>query len=183
MTPDALRRSKRLALVLRHRPEAVGLALDAGGWVTVPELLEALGARGWAMTRDELAEVVDTNDKQRFEWDLESDRIRARQGHSVRVELDLPAVVPPPVLYHGTPARNLESILARGLDRRGRQHVHLSADPATAEQVGARRGACVVLVVDAGPMHADGHEFRVSTNGVWLVDAVPARYLRAGVSG
>jgi putative RNA 2'-phosphotransferase len=179
VTPDAVRRSKRLALVLRHRPATVGVALDPEGWVAVAELLSALDAHGWATTRKQLAEVVDTNDKQRFEWDLEGDRIRARQGHSVEVDLALPAVVPPDVLYHGTPVRNLGSILATGLDRRQRQHVHLSADVATAEKVGARRGEFVVLVVDAARMHADGHEFRVSTNGVWLVDAVPAAYVRA----
>jgi putative RNA 2'-phosphotransferase len=177
VTPDVVRRSKRLSLVLRHNPGSVGVTLDAGGWVPVPALLSALAEHGWPMTRDQLAEVVDTNDKQRFEWDLEADRIRARQGHSVAVELDLPVVVPPDVLFHGTPTRNVDSIMASGLDRRRRHHVHLSADVATAERVGARRGAHTVLSVDAARMHADGHEFRVSTNGVWLVDAVPASYL------
>ena len=177
MTPEAVRRSKRLSLVLRHKPSSVGVSLDAEGWVPVPTLLAALDTHGWAMTRDELADVVATNDRQRFEWDHETDRIRARQGHSVEVDLALPSVVPPDVLYHGTPTRNLDSIRATGLDRRQRQHVHLSADVATAERVGSRRGECVVLVIDAARMHADGHEFRVSTNGVWLVDAVPPEYL------
>jgi putative RNA 2'-phosphotransferase len=180
MSPEAVRRSKRLSLVLRHRPESVGLTLDAAGWVGVPELLAALAAHGGALSREQLAEVVETNDKQRFEWDLESDRIRARQGHSVEVDLDLPLVAPPAVLYHGTPTRNVEAILREGLDRRRRHHVHLSPDVATAERVGARRGAATVLVVDAARMHADGHVFRVSTNGVWLVDAVPPAYLAVG---
>jgi putative RNA 2'-phosphotransferase len=177
VTPEAVRRSKRLSLVLRHEPSRVGVTLDAEGWVPVPTLLAALETHGWAVTREQLAEVVDTNDKQRFEWDLEADRIRARQGHSVEVDLALPAVVPPDELYHGTPTRNVGSILATGLERRQRQHVHLSADVATAEKVGSRRGAFTVLAADAARMHADGHEFRVSTNGVWLVDAVPAEYL------
>jgi putative RNA 2'-phosphotransferase len=177
VTPDAVRRSKRLSLVLRHRPASVGLTLDPAGWVAVPDLLAALAEHGWVISRDELAEVVDTNDKQRFEWDLEADLIRARQGHSVAVELDLPVVTPPDALFHGTPTRNLDSIMAAGLDRRQRHHVHLSADVATAERVGARRGAHTVLSVDAARMHADGHEFRVSTNGVWLVDAVPPTFL------
>jgi putative RNA 2'-phosphotransferase len=179
VTSDAVRRSKRLSLVLRHRPGSVGVSLDPAGWVDVPVLLGALDAHGWSTTREQLAEVVDTNDKQRFEWDLVADRIRARQGHSVEVDLELPAVTPPEVLFHGTPTRNLASIRATGLERRQRHHVHLSADVATAELVGARRGAFVVLVVDAARMHADGHEFRVSTNGVWLVDAVPPAYLSA----
>jgi putative RNA 2'-phosphotransferase len=177
VTPEAVRRSKRLSLVLRHRPASVGLSLDAAGWVDVPALLAALAEHGWAMTREELAEVVDTNDKQRFEWDAAADRIRARQGHSIEVDLELSVVVPPAVLFHGTPTRNLGSIMATGLDRRQRQHVHLSGDVATARKVGARRGDFIVLAVDTVRMHADGHEFRVSTNGVWLVDAVPPHYL------
>ncbi len=117
------------------------------------------------------------NDKQRFEWDVAADRIRARQGHSVPVELDLAPSTPPAVLFHGTPTRNLDSILATGLDRRQRHHVHLSPDRDTAAVVGARRGEHVVLVVDAARMHADGHEFWVTGNGVWLTDSVPASYL------
>jgi putative RNA 2'-phosphotransferase len=143
----------------------------------VEVLLGALERRGWPMTRDQLAEVVDTNDKQRFEWDLETDRIRARQGHSVEVDLGLAAATPPGVLFHGTPTRNLDAILQQGLDKRRRHHVHLSADTETARRVGARRGEHVVLVVDAARMHADGHVFRVSGNGVWLTDEVPASYL------
>ena len=126
MNKDLVRRSKRLSLVLRHRPDSVGIALDPHGWVDVETLLDAVG-----MTRDELSEVVDTNDKQRFTWDLETDRIRANQGHSVDVDLALEPAEPPDVLYHGTPLRNVASILASGLERRQRHHVHLSPDTET----------------------------------------------------
>lgn len=172
-----IRRSKRLAAVLRHRPESVGIALDRYGWVDVDRLLSALASHGSPMTRQDLDRVVSDNDKQRFEWDRDADRIRARQGHSVEVDLGLLPVAPPEVLYHGTPRRDVESILATGLERRGRHHVHLSADVSTAHRVGARRGDHAVLEVHAARMARDGFTFYLSSNGVWLTDAVPPRYL------
>ena len=170
-------RSKRLSYVLRHDPGSVGVSLDPQGWVGVSELLSALAAHGRGMTRADLARVVEHNDKRRFEWDVERDRIRARQGHSVAVDLGLAPSRPPDVLFHGTPVRNRDSILASGLDRRGRHHVHLSVDVGTAQRVGRRRGEAVVLRVDAAAMAALGHAFWRTDNGVWLVDAVPARFL------
>lgn len=174
---DDVRTSKHLSLVLRHRPDTVGLVLDPHGWVGVEVLLAALAAHGRVLSRDDLARIVAESDKQRFEWDRRGDRVRARQGHSVEVDLGLDPREPPPVLFHGTPRRALEAILAQGLDRRQRHHVHLSADPQVAAAVGARRGASVVLRVDAAGLHRDGHVFRCSTNGVWLVDTVPPSYL------
>ena len=171
-------RSKHLSLVLRHRPGSVGVELDPHGWVDVAVLIDALAAHGTAITRADLERVVSTNDKQRFEWDRDGDRIRARQGHSVEVDLDLQEAAPPPVLYHGTPRRNVDSILATGLERRGRHHVHLSADVPTAVRVGARRGDAVVVAVAAAAMRRDGQTFWLSTNGVWLTDHVPAAHLR-----
>lgn len=177
------RSSKHLSLVLRHRPDSIGVELDPRGWVDVTVLLDALAAHGTVMTRADLERVVSTNDKQRFEWDHEHDRIRARQGHSVEVDLELQEQTPPHVLYHGTPRRNLDSILATGLERRGRHHVHLSPDVTTARRVGARRGEPIVLEVDAAAMSRDGHTFWVSSNGVWLTDHVPAEHVRmAGYS-
>ena len=177
---DDVRRSKRLSLVLRHRPESVGLVLDPHGWVGVPELLSALARHGLPLTRADLERVVRESDKQRFELERHSDRIRARQGHSVQVDLALRPTPPPPVLYHGTPRRNLDSILATGLHRRGRHHVHLSPDVETAARVGARRGKHVVLEVDAAAMTLEGLEFLLTGNGVWLTAHVPARFLSAG---
>lgn len=169
--------SRRLAYVLRHAPGSVGLSLDAGGWVDVDDLLTALARAGVRLTRAELDEIVRTSDKQRFAFDAVGTRIRANQGHSVAVDLELDPLTPPAVLYHGTVDQALDSIGSEGLTSRGRQHVHLSADIDTATAVGARRGKPVVLVVDAAAMVADGTPFYRSANGVWLVDAVPARYL------
>ena len=177
MDPADIRRSKRLALVLRHRPEAIGITLDRHGWVSVTELLAALADHGTGMDREDFARVVESNDKQRYEWDTETDRTRARQGHSLAVDLGLKVSSPPAELFHGTPRRNVASILATGLDRRGRHHVHLSVDVATAQRVGARRGDSVVVRVDAARMAAAGIEFWRTDNGVWLTDNVPPQYL------
>ena len=175
---DDVRASKLLSLVLRHRPQDVGITLDEGGWVGVEPLLAALRAAGRPMTRADLERIVAGSDKQRFVIDPASDRIRANQGHSVPVDLGLPPAEPPDLLYHGTSAASVASIRRSGLRRGSRHDVHLSADIATASRVGARRGRHVVLVVDAARMAADGHAFRVSANGVWLTPAVPPAYLR-----
>lgn len=170
------RASKRLAFVLRHDPTSVGLTLDRSGWADVPTLLRALAAAGMTLTRVDLEHLVSGSDKQRFE--LDGDRVRARQGHSIPVDLDLPEAVPPDVLFHGTPLINVSSILDHGLTRGSRHHVHLSPDVQTAERVGARRGAATVLVVDASRMARDGFQFFITGNGVWLTDYVPAEYVR-----
>ncbi|WP_282087500.1 RNA 2'-phosphotransferase [Streptomyces tendae] len=168
--------SKYLSKHLRHQPERIGLTLDEGGWVEIDTLIAAAAEHGFRFTREELDDVVATNDKRRFA--VEGARIRASQGHSINVDLQLPAATPPPYLYHGTVARHLEAIRAEGLRPMNRHDVHLSADRETATRVGARRGRPVVLPVDAAAMHRDGHVFRVSANGVWLTRHVPSRYLR-----
>lgn len=172
----AVRISKYLAKHLRHRPERIGLTLDHAGWADVGELLAACAAHGFPLTRAELEHVVAVNDKQRYV--LDGDRIRAAQGHSVQVDLGLSPASPPDLLYHGTVGRSVAAILRGGLLPMGRHAVHLSPDRETARRVGARRGEPVVLVVEAGRMAADGHEFRVSENGVWLTERVPPEYLR-----
>ncbi|MYR45359.1 RNA 2'-phosphotransferase [Streptomyces sp. SID5910] len=168
--------SKYLSKHLRHQPERIGLTLDEAGWVEIDTLIAAAAAHGFRFTRHELDHVVATNDKRRFA--VEGGRIRASQGHSVDVELGLPAADPPPYLYHGTVARVLDAIRTEGLRPMNRHDVHLSPDRETATRVGARRGRPVVLSVDAAAMHRDGHVFHVSANGVWLTKAVPPRYLR-----
>lgn len=173
---DVRKVSRRLSYVLRHRPDSVGLTLDDAGWVPVEKLLKIMG-----LTRSQLEEVVARNDKQRFT--IEGDRIRANQGHSVDVDLQLEAVKPPPKLYHGTVARNLASIGEMGLVKGARHHVHLSADPETAAKVGARRGKPVILEVDSAGMAAAGFVFYRSANGVWLTDSVPASYLAGPGTG
>ncbi|KOX38574.1 MULTISPECIES: RNA 2'-phosphotransferase [unclassified Streptomyces] len=168
--------SKYLSKHLRHQPERIGLVLDAQGWTEIDALLRATAQHGFPITREELDHVVETNDKKRFA--VEGTRIRASQGHTVRVDLDLPAAEPPAYLYHGTVADRLPAIRAEGLRPMARHHVHLSPDRETATRVGARRGRPVVLSVDAGAMHRAGHVFHVSANGVWLADAVPPEFLR-----
>ncbi|MEU8057713.1 RNA 2'-phosphotransferase [Microbispora bryophytorum] len=170
-----VRVSKYLAKHLRHQPERIGIELDAHGWVDIDALLTAAASHGFPISRAELEQAVAGNDKRRYV--IEDDRIRASQGHTVPVDLDLPVVEPPPILYHGTVARNVEAIRAEGLRPMARHHVHLSPDRETATRVGARRGEPVVLVVDAAAMHTAGHHFRVSANGVWLVDHVPPHFI------
>jgi putative RNA 2'-phosphotransferase len=172
---NVVRVSKFLSRHLRHAPEDIGLTLDDGGWVGVDELLRACERAGLAITRTDLEHVVATNNKQRFS--LVGNRIRANQGHSVEVDLGLQPRRPPEVLYHGTIAANLPMIRAEGLRPMRRQDVHLSSDVDTANRVGSRRGKPVVLTVRAAAMHAEGHEFRVSENGVWLVAEVPPQFL------
>lgn len=173
-----VRQSKFLSLILRHEPGKIGLALDAQGWADVADLLTKLAAHGKRLTRGQLEAIVRSCDKQRFAFSPDGKRIRANQGHSVEVDLDLPPAVPPEVLFHGTADRFLESIRAGGLIKGARHHVHLSAELRTAQKVGQRHGRLVVLEVAAGEMHRVGHSFFLSANGVWLVDAVPPQFLR-----
>jgi putative RNA 2'-phosphotransferase len=172
-----VRASKLLSRILRHDPAAVGISLDEAGWVAVDTLLAALRAHGHRLSREELERLVATSDKQRFALDPATDRIRANQGHSIAVDLGLPAAVPPDRLYHGTPVGNVESILAHGLHRGGRHDVPLSPDVETARRDGARRGRCAVRAVDARAMRQDGLPFSVAANGVWRARQVPARDL------
>ncbi len=169
--------SKFLALLLRHEPERIRIQLDPAGWVEIDALLDALHAHDVDLTRAELDELVRSSDKQRFAISDDGARIRANQGHSVQVELGLPAVAPPDVLYHGTIAAVLPGIRAHGLVKGQRHHVHLSGDIETARKVGGRRGKPVVLAVKAKEMVAAGHTFLRSANGVWLVDTVPPEFI------
>jgi putative RNA 2'-phosphotransferase len=176
--------SKRMSRVLRHTPESIGLTLDPNGWVPVAELLDALARHGRVVTRAELEAVVAGNDKQRFALWTGSDgvlRIRASQGHSAQVVVDLALtpITPPELLYHGTGSGNVPAILAQGLRPGRRHHVHLSVDVATAVTVGRRRGGPVsVLAVRAAALAARGHDFYRSDNGVWLTATVPPEVIR-----
>lgn len=169
--------SKFLSLVLRHKPEAIGLRLDAAGWANIQELVRLAGQNGTVLSEALISEVVETNSKQRFAISDDGRSIRANQGHSVNVELGLTAIEPPETLFHGTAERFIESILALGLSKGSRNHVHLSADIETAVSVGRRYGKPVVLLVDSGKMHRDGNKFFRSENGVWLTDAVSVKYI------
>ncbi|MFC6223754.1 RNA 2'-phosphotransferase [Hymenobacter artigasi] len=175
---QATRLSKFLSLHLRHTPAAIGLTLQEGGWVGVTDLLAASAVHGMPISQDELTEIVTGSDKQRFAFDADGTRIRAQQGHSVEVDLQLLPAVPPAVLYHGTAPAALPAIRREGLQKMKRHHVHLSPDAETARRVGARRGPPIILTVDAAALLAAGVVFYESGNGVWLVEAVPPAYLR-----
>jgi putative RNA 2'-phosphotransferase len=177
MGSQHVRVSKFLSYVLRHKPEAIGLQLEEGGWAVIDDLITLAAQHGKRLNRKIVEEVVASNDKQRFALSDDGTRIRASQGHSIPVDLGLQPVAPPQTLYHGTASRFLESILEHGLQPRGRQHVHLSRDHETAVKVGQRHGKPVVLAVAAGAMAADGHTFFLSANGVWLTGTVPPQYL------
>jgi putative RNA 2'-phosphotransferase len=169
--------SKFMSLVLRHQPQQIGLTLDDAGWASIDALLRLSAVAGRVFSLDDLVDVVTTSDKQRFAISEDGLRIRANQGHTVEIDLGLPAVKPPDMLFHGTARRFLDAILDMGLERRARHHVHLTANRSTAIAVGTRYGAPVLLRVDAKQMAGDGFEFRCSANGVWLAEAVPAKYL------
>jgi len=173
MSKDPLvRRSKHLSLVLRHEPGSVGLTLDPHGWVEIAKLLPAV-----TMTRQQLDEVVNKNDKKRFELSLDGLRIRASQGHSVDVDLGYEEKTPPDLLYHGTSTKFLDPIMKEGLHAMERHDVHLSANVDTAMLVAKRRPPPVILKVASKEMVGDGLKFRLSTNGIWLTEHVPSRYL------
>lgn len=174
---ELVRLSKVISRALRHRPESIGIKLDRHGWCDVHALVYALTSHGTPITREQLDVIVRCNDKARFALSEDGARIRAHQGHSVGVDLQLRPKTPPPVLYHGTVAEHLEAIRRAGLLPMKRHHVHLSQDPATAADVGRRHGKPVILAVDAYRMHREGHRFFLSGNGVWLVEKVPPQYL------
>lgn len=169
--------SKFLSLVLRHKPEEIGLTLEENGWVEVADLLKACENYGKPFTFGELREVVETNDKNRFAFDETGKKIRANQGHSVALEIEFEKRTPPEILYHGTAERNLGEIYANGLKKMQRHHVHLSAETETARKVGMRYGKPVILAIRTPAMLAEGYEFFVSANDVWLVEEVPAKFL------
>lgn len=170
--------SKALARWLRHRPDSIGLTLDAQGWVDVADLVSKAAATEYAFTRDDLLRVVAENDKLRFTLSDDGARIRAAQGHSVAVDVAAPVKRPPPVLYHGTVREFIEPIKKKGLLPGTRRDVHLSVTRETADAVARRRGAPVILTIETYPLLRDDFTFRVSENGVWLLTHVPVKYLR-----
>ena len=163
--------------MLRHNPEKIGLEIGEEGWVCVDELIENSTMNNMFFTMEELIEVVETNDKQRFSFNEDKTSIRASQGHSVKVDLKLKALQPPFVLYHGTVDDALDSISRDGLVKMNRQHVHLSEDITTATAVGSRRGKPIILHIEAKEMYNNGYKFYKSDNGVWLTDNVPIKYI------
>jgi putative RNA 2'-phosphotransferase len=175
MTPDPQAASKLLSYLLRHNPAAIGARLDDGGWISIDALLQAATQHGHDLDHQVLQQVLAQPGKRRFE--IRDGKIRAAQGHSIPVDLQLTATSPPPTLYHGTVARFLDRIQPQGLIPGQRNHVHLSASPDAAAQVGARRGKPVVLAINAAAMHQDGHQFYQAANGIWLTAHVPQEHI------
>ncbi len=170
--------SKYLCLILRHKPETIGIELDKHGWADVSKLLENLNKAGKNVSFGKLKEVVETDNKNRFSFNETCEKIRANQGHSIKIDLEYLAQQPPEFLYHGTAEKFVNSILKNGLKKQNRHHVHLSTDTETAVKVGQRHGKPFVLKVFSGKMFGDGHTFYLSDNGVWLTDEVPQKYLK-----
>ncbi len=172
MKKELQKQSKFLSKILRHDPESVGIVLDKNGWANVSDIKKIL-----KVNQEELNEIVETNDKKRFEFDTFKSRIRARQGHSIEVDVELQIYVPTGFLYHGTAFRFINNIMKQGLNKQNRQHVHLSDNEETARRVGSRHGQSVILQIDSAKMHEDGLVFYKSNNDVYLTDNVPSEYI------
>lgn len=170
--------SKFLSLILRHSPETIHLKLDQNGWADVQELITKSNKNRKALDFETLQHVVETNDKKRFAFNEDLTKIRANQGHSITIDLELQPQTPPDELYHGTVAKFMDAILKGGLQKMSRQHVHLSKDKETAIKVGSRRGVPQILKINANQMTKDGYVFYCSDNGVWLTDEVPPKYIQ-----
>jgi len=177
MSDPNIKTSKFLSYLLRHKPESIGLTIDSGGWAETKALLSLANLAGHNLTLEHLRHVVASNNKRRFAFSPNGSRIRAVQGHSIPVDLQLEPLQPPAHLFHGTATRFLPAIMEQGLLKQQRQYVHLSPGVETASVVGRRHGKLVVLVVAAAAMCQDGHAFFLSRNGIWLVDHVPPEYL------
>lgn len=170
--------SKFLSLVLRHKPELIGLKLDKAGWAKVEDLITQSQIYGKDVDLQMLESIVALNEKKRFSFSEDRRLIRANQGHSVKVDLGYISEEPPAILFHGTAAKNISSILSSGLQKRNRHHVHLSLEEETALKVGRRHGKPVIFKIMAGEMFKNGYKFYVSDNGVWLTDEVPVEFLQ-----
>ena len=166
-------KSKFLSLILRHSPEKANISLDKNGWAKVDEILSSV-----SLSKEQLDQIVDSNNKKRFEYNNDKSMIRARQGHSIQVDVELKKEVPPRILYHGTKSSNVNLIKSNGLIKMNRLHVHLSSDELTARKVAERRdGKNLILSIQALDMYNDGYEFFLSNNDVWLTDHVPPKYI------
>lgn len=171
--------SKFISMILRHRPEVIGITLDKHGWADVNELIKGINETGEEVefSKATLEKIVKTDKKQRYSFSQDKTLIRANQGHSIPVDVELEKKEPPKVLYHGTGSRFVKSIQEQGLLPMERLYVHLSTDVETATNVGKRHGTPVIFKVNAEQMQKDSYDFFQSVNGVWLTKEVPAKYL------
>lgn len=167
-----------ISLILRHKPETIGITLDAHGWADVEKLIKGINAtEKYQIDMPMLEEIVRTDNKQRYSFNEDKTKIRANQGHSIEVDVELNEAEPPEILYHGTGEKYVESILREGLIPKSRLYVHLSKDMETAVNVGNRHGKSHIFIVRTGEMFRQGYKFWLSENGVWLTKEVPTEYL------
>ena len=164
---------KKLSYILRHNPQSEGLEMDKYGYVDTKSLIKALN-----ITTEKLIEIVNKDNKQRYSFNSDKSKIRANQGHSIKVDLELTEKQPPDILYHGTVEKFIDSILEKGLIPKERNHVHLSKDIETAHIVGQRRGDPIILEINSKKMYEDGFKFYESENKVWLTEKVPVKYIK-----
>ncbi len=165
------KKGKYLSLILRHKPELINLKLDSKGYGSTRHICSYLD-----MTMTDLIEIVETNDKRRFKFNYDKTMVKANQGHSIKIDLELTPVTPPQYLYHGTVMRNFDSMVCRGINKMKRHHVHLTENIGTAKKVGKRYGEPVVLIIEAFEMSKNGYTFFCTDNNVWLVNDVPFEY-------
>ena len=168
--------SKYISLILRHKPETIGITLDEHGWANVDELISGI-AKTHEMNMNILEGIVSTDEKQRYSFNDDKTKIRANQGHSIQVDVELEEIKPPEILWHGTGEKFTSSIDEQGLIPKSRLYVHLSKDEETAFKVGTRHGKPVLYIVKAEEMFKYGYKFYLSKNGVWLTKEVPVKYL------
>ena len=174
---DLVKMGKYLSLILRHKPELINLKIDEHGWVEVDQLLKGINDSGRYISKEMLDIIVNTNNKKRYQYNDDQTKIRANQGHSIKVDVELQEKVPPDVLYHGTAQKYLDKIKKSGIRKMNRLYVHLSKDIQTAINVGKRHGQPIVLVIDTKKMLRDGYKFYYSYNGVWLCDDIAYSYI------
>jgi len=174
--------SRFMSLILRHRPDQIGISLDEHGWANVDELIAGIAVKAPNFNMEILEEIVRTDEKQRYSFNEDKTLIRANQGHSIPVDVELEEKEPPEVLWHGTGEKYVSSIDEQGLIPKSRLYVHLSKDEETAVKVGKRHGKPVLYRVSAFKMHQDGYKFYLSANGVWLTKVVPKEYLVKGAN-
>lgn len=170
------RTSKYVSLLLRHKPEKAGIHLDQHGWAEVDELIKGV-SKTHMFNMEILEEIVRTDNKQRYSFNEDKTKIRANQGHSIPVDVELKEAKPPKQLWHGTGEKYVSAIDEQGLLHKNRLYVHLSTNEETAIKVGKRHGKPVLYTVNAEGMYQDGYKFFLSKNGVWLTDHVPVKYL------
>ena len=167
---DLIKYGKKLSFLLRHDKEC---QFDNHGYREVKDLVNNHG-----FSRKLIETIVETNDKQRYEFNFDKSKIRARQGHSININVDLKEAIPPKELFHGTATRFVDSIMQNGINRMSRNYVQLSENIETATEVGKRHGKPCILTIDAEFMHNDGIKFYLSNNNVWLVDFVDKKYIK-----